>query len=418
MDRILEKKKGLQKKHIPYVAGGAALLILLGWLIFGDHSSSLKVDSRTVTIEKAQRGQFNDYVRVNGNVLPITTVQISPLESGNVDVKVVEEGAMVKKGDIIVKLTNPQLNMQILTSEADLAYQENQLRDTRVSMEQEKLNLRQERLQVEMNVARTKRRYEQYAALEKENLISHEEYLQAKEDYELAARQKELIYDRQVQDSIFRSLQIDNMEISLESMKKNMELIRQRVDNLNVRANIDGELGQLDVVLGQYVTAGTKVGQINDLSDYKIEAMIDEHYIDRVKAGLEGTFERQGKKFGLVVKTVFPEVRDGQFRTWCYLTGERPDNIRAGQTYYINLELGQPTDAIIIPRGAFYQTTGGSWIFVVSPDGKKAFRRSVKIGRQNPQYYEVLEGLDDGEQVIVSSYETFGDNEVLILKEF
>ncbi|HIW10156.1 MAG TPA: efflux RND transporter periplasmic adaptor subunit [Candidatus Rikenella faecigallinarum] len=416
MDRILEKKKGLQKKHIPYVAGGAALLILLGWLILGDHSSSLKVDSRTVTIEKAQRGQFNDYVRVNGNVLPITTVQISPLESGNVDVKVVEEGAMVKKGDIIVKLTNPQLNMQILTSEADLAYQENQLRDTRVSMEQEKLNLRQERLQVEMNVARTKRRYEQYAALEKENLISHEEYLQAKEDYELAARQKELIYDRQVQDSIFRSLQIDNMEISLESMKKNMELIRQRVDNLNVRANIDGELGQLDVVLGQYVTAGTKVGQINDLSDYKIEAMIDEHYIDRVKAGLEGTFERQGKKFGLVVKTVFPEVRDGQFRTWCYLTGERPDNIRAGQTYYINLELGQPTDAIIIPRGAFYQTTGGSWIFVVSPDGKKAFRRSVKIGRQNPQYYEVLEGLDDGERVIVSSYETFGDNEVLILK--
>ena len=416
MDRILEKKKGLQKKHIPYVAGGAALLILLGWLILGDHSSSLKVDSRTVTIEKAQRGQFNDYVRVNGNVLPITTVQISPLESGNVDVKVVEEGAMVKKGDIIVKLTNPQLNMQILTSEADLAYQENQLRDTRVSMEQEKLNLRQERLQVEMNVARTKRRYEQYAALEKENLISHEEYLQAKEDYELAARQKELIYDRQVQDSIFRSLQIDNMEISLESMKKNMELIRQRIDNLNVRANIDGELGQLDVVLGQYVTAGTKVGQINDLSDYKIEAMIDEHYIDRVKAGLEGTFERQGKKFGLVVKTVFPEVRDGQFRTWCYLTGERPDNIRAGQTYYINLELGQPTDAIIIPRGAFYQTTGGSWIFVVSPDGKKAFRRSVKIGRQNPQYYEVLEGLDDGERVIVSSYETFGDNEVLILK--
>lgn len=416
MDRILEKKKGLQKKHIPYAAGGAVLLILLGWLIFGDHSSSLKVDSRTVTIEKAQRGQFNDYVRVNGNVLPITTVQISPLESGNVDVKVVEEGAMVKKGDIIVKLTNPQLNMQILTSEADLAYQENQLRDTRVSMEQEKLNLRQERLQVEMNVARTKRRYEQYAALEKENLISHEEYLQAKEDYELAARQKELIYDRQVQDSIFRSLQIDNMEISLESMKKNMELIRQRVDNLNVRANIDGELGQLDVVLGQYVTAGTKVGQINDLSDYKIEAMIDEHYIDRVKAGLEGTFERQGKKFGLVVKKVFPEVRDGQFRTWCYLTGERPDNIRAGQTYYINLELGQPTDAIIIPRGAFYQTTGGSWIFVVSPDGQKAFRRAVKIGRQNPQYYEVLEGLDDGERVIVSSYETFGDNEVLILK--
>lgn len=416
MDRVLEKRKGLKKKHIPYVAGGAALLLILIWLIFGDHSSSLKVDSRTVTVETARKGQFNDYVRVNGNVLPITTVQVSPLESGNVDVKVVEEGALVKEGDVIVKLTNPQLNMQILTSEADLAEKENLLRNTRVSMEQEKLNLQKERLQLEMEVTRKKRKYEQYEALHKENLISDEEYQQAKEDYELAIKQKTLVYERQEQDSLFRSLQVVNMEISLESMKKNMELIRQRVDNLNVKANIDGELGLLDVVLGQYVTAGTKVGQINDLSDYKIEAMIDEHYIDRVKPGLEGTFERQGGKFGLVVKTVFPEVRNGQFRTWCYLTGDRPENIRSGQTYYINLELGQPTDAIIIPRGAFYQTTGGSWIFVVSPDGEKAYRRPVKIGRQNPQYYEVLEGLDDGEKVIVSSYETYGDNEVLLLK--
>lgn len=415
MDRVLEKKKGLQKKHIPYVAGGVALLLILGWLILGDHSSSLKVDSRTVTIETARKGQFNDYVRVNGSVLPITTVQVSPLESGNVDVKVVEEGALVKKGDVIVKLTNPQLNMQILTSEADLAEKENLLRNTRVSMEQEKLNLQKERLQLEMEVARKKRKYEQYESLHKEQLISDEEYRQAKEDYELVIKQKELVYERQEQDSIFRKIQVDNMEISLESMKKNMELIRQRVDNLNVKANINGELGLLDVVLGQYVTAGTKVGQINDLSDYKIEAMIDEHYIDRVKPGLEGTFERQGSKFGLMVKTVFPEVRNGQFRTWCYLTGERPDNIRSGQTYYINLELGQPTDAIIIPRGAFYQTTGGSWIFVVSPDGQKAYRRPVKIGRQNPQYYEVLEGLDDGEKVIVSSYETYGNNEVLLL---
>lgn len=416
MDRVLEKKKGLQKKHIPYVAGGVVLLAALGWLILGDHSSSLKVDSRTVTVETAKKGQFNDYVRVNGNVLPITTVQVSPLESGNVDVKVVEEGAMVRKGDVIVKLTNPQLNMQILTSEADLAEKENLLRNTRVSMEQEKLNLQKERLQLEMGLLRAKRKYEQYAALNKENLISQEEYLQAKEDYELSIKQKTLVYERQEQDSIFRSLQVDNMEISLESMKKNMMLIRQRVDNLNVKANIDGELGLLDVVLGQFVNAGTKVGQINDLSNYKIEAMIDEHYIDRVKSGLQGTFERQGAKFGLVVKTVFPEVRNGQFRTWCYLTAERPENIRSGQTYYINLELGQPTDAIIIPRGAFYQSTGGSWIFVVSPDGNKAYRRPVKIGRQNPQYYEVIEGLDDGEKVIVSSYETYGDNQVLLLK--
>lgn len=416
MDRVIEKKKGIKKKHIPYIAGGAFLLIVLGWLIFGDHSSSLKVDSRLLTIETAKQGEFNDYVRVNGNVLPITTVQISPLEPGNVDEKVVEEGAMVKKGDIIVKLSNPQLNMQILTSEADLAEKENLLRNTRVSLEQEKLRLRQERLNIEMDVIRKQRKAEQYATLYKENLVSKEDYLQAKEDYDLAENQKELIYDRQEQDSIFRSLSVVNMEINLESMKENMKLIRERVDNLNVKANISGELGQLDIVLGQYIQAGTKVGQINDLSDYKIEAMIDEHYIDRIKPGLEGTFERQGTKYGLVVRTVFPEVRNGQFRTWCYLQGDRPENIRSGQTYYINLELGQPTQSIIIPRGAFYQTTGGSWIFVVSADGNKAYRRPVKIGRQNPQFYEVLEGLDAGEQVIVSSYETFGDNQVLILK--
>ncbi len=416
MDRILEKKKGIQKKHWPYLAGGAFLLIVVGWAIFGDHSSSLKVDSRLLTVESVSRGQFNDYVRVNGNVLPITTVQVSPLESGNVDVKVVEEGAMVRKGDVLVRLSNPQLNMQILNNEADLAEKENLLRNTRVSMEQEKLRLRQERLNTEMDVVQKKRRAEQYAALYAENLISKEEHLQAQESYELAEKQKELIYDRQIQDSIFRSLSVVNMEISLESMKENMKLIRERVENLNVKATIDGELGQLEVVLGQYISAGQKLGQINDLSDYKIEAMIDEHYIDRVRAGLEGSFERQGVKYGLRVRTVFPEVRGGQFRTWCYLTGARPDNIRAGQTYYINLELGQPTESILIPRGAFYQTTGGSWIFVVSADGDRAYRRPVKIGRQNPQYYEVLEGLDVGERVIVSSYETFGDNQTLILK--
>lgn len=416
MDRVLEKKRGLQKKHLPYVLGGAVLLAAAGWLLFGDHRTALKVDRRTVAIETARHGEFNDYVRVNGSVLPITTVQVSPFESGNVEEKVVEEGAMVRKGDVIVRLTNPQLNMQILTSEADLAEKENLLRNTRVSMEQEKLNLQKERLQLEMDVARAKRRCDQYEALHRDALVPTEEYVQAKEDYELSLKQKELVFERQKQDSIFRSLQVDNMEISLESMRRNMELIRQRVDNLNIRANIDGELGLLDVVLGQYVTAGAKVGQINDLSDYKIEAMIDELYIDRVKPGLTGTLERQGNRYGLVMKTVFPEVRNGQFRTWCYLTGERPENIRSGQTYSVNLELGQPTEAVLIPRGAFYQTTGGSWIFVVSPDGSRAYRRPIKIGRQNPKFYEVLEGLDAGEQVIVSSYETYGDNQVLELK--
>lgn len=413
MDKIIEQKKGLKRKHIPYIAGGVFVLAVAAWLIFADHSSSLKVDTRTVSIETVTDGQFNDYVRVNGSVLPITTVQLAPLEGGTVDQKVVEEGASVKKGDVILKLSNPQLNIAILESEASLAEKENFLRNTRVQMEQEKLNLRKERLQLELDVTRKLRAYQQKEALYAEKLVAREEYLQAKEDYEIAIAQRTLVFERQKQDSIFRLQQVENMEINLTSMQRNMALVRQRVDNLNVKSPIDGELGMLDIVLGQSVNSGQKVGQINDLTAYKIEAMIDEHYIDRVKEGLTGTFERGGEKYDLRVGKVFPEVRSGQFRTWLYITSAKPENMRAGQTYYINLELGQPTQSVIIPRGAFYQTTGGAWIFVV--DGDKAFRRQIKIGRQNPQYYEVLEGLKAGEKVIVSSYDNYGENETLIL---
>ena len=252
--------------------------------------------------------------------------------------------------------------------------------------------------------------------LYEENLIAKEEFLKAQEDYELASKKYNLVVERLRQDSISRTIQMDEMETSLSNMRKNIALVHERKEHLNVRSQIDGELGLLDVVLGQNVSAGQKIGQINDLSDYKIEALIDEHYIDRVKKGLSATFERQGSDFELNVRKVYPEVRDGKFRTDFVFTGERPDNIRSGQTYYINLELGQPTESIIIPRGTFFQSTGGSWIFVLDKDGKKAYRRKIKIGRQNPQYYEVIDGLEAGEKVIVSSYESYKDNEVLVLE--
>jgi HlyD family secretion protein len=206
------------------------------------------------------------------------------------------------------------------------------------------------------------------------------------------------------------------MEDNLANMRRNVILIRERKEHLNIRSQIDGELGLLDVALGQNVSPGQKIGQINDLSDYKVEALIDEHYIDRVRTGLSASFERQSSHYGLVVRKVYPEVREGRFRTDFVFTGERPDNIRSGQTYYINLELGQPTESIIIPKGTFFQNTGGNWIFVLDADGKRAYRRNIRIGRQNPQYYEVLEGLAAGEKVIVSSYESYKDNQTLILE--
>ncbi len=416
MDIQLEKKKGLRKKHIPYVIGGALFVFLLGWIIFGDHAATLRVDARSLTVSEVRRDQFNDFFRVDGQVQPITVVQLSPEEGGIVQEKVVEEGAKVKKGDVIVRLSNSNLDLEILNAEAELAEKQNLLRNTQVTMEQDKLTNETERAQYEIDMRRARRAYEQQKQLYEEELVAKEDYLKAQEDYDLAARKYDLVVKRLYQDSISRGIQMEEMEFSLANMRRNIQLIHQRKENLNVRSQIDGELGLLDVVLGQNISPGQMIGQINDLSDYKIEAMIDEHYIDRVRPGLSATFERQGATFALTVRKVYPEVREGKFRTDFVFTGERPDNIRSGQTYYINLELGQPTESVIIPKGTFFQSTGGSWIFVLDADGKKAYRRQIKIGRQNPQYYEVLEGLEPGERVIVSNYESYKDNEVLVLE--
>ena len=416
MDIQLEKKKGLKKKHIPYVAGGMLFLALVLWIIFGNHASSLKVDARSLSIGKVTHEQFNDFVRVNGQVQPITIIQLSPEEGGIVQERLVEEGTTVQKGQIIIRLSNSSLDLSILNSEAELAEKQNFLRNTQVTMEQEKLSIRQEKLQLDLEIKRKLRAFQQQEQLYKEELIAREEYLQAKEDYELAREKRTLVIERQKQDSLYRSVQVDQMEDNLANMRRNVLLIRERKENLNIKSPINGELGLLDVVLGQSISMGQKIGQINDLSDFKIEALVDEHYIDRVKQGLSATFDRQDAQYALRVRKVFPEVRDGKFRTEFIFEGTRPDNIRSGQTYYINLELGQPSDAILIPKGSFFQSTGGSWIFVLDPSGKKAYRRKIKIGRQNPQYYEVSEGLEAGEKVVVSSYESYKDNEILILE--
>ncbi|HJC53479.1 MAG TPA: efflux RND transporter periplasmic adaptor subunit [Candidatus Alistipes merdavium] len=420
MDIRIEKKKGLRalftKRGIPYLAGALFLLFVV-WLLVRDNSSTLRVDARTISVGTVARGEFNDYIRVTGQVQPITTVQLSPLEAGIVERLVVEEGASVRKGDVLVELSNTSLTLEILNSEAELAEKQNILRNTLISMEQEKLTLRLDKVQLDLDVERKRRTWQQNEELYRSNLIAREEWLQSKEDYELAAKKRELNIERQVQDSLYRTVQVEQMEDNLANMKRNMQLIRERIDNLRVKSPIDGEVGLLDVVLGQSVTSGQKIGQVNDLSDYKVEAQIDESYIDRVRAGLEATFERQDTAFTMRLRKVYPEVRNGQFRADFTFVGAHPRNIRSGQTYYLHLELGQPTDAVIIPRGSFYQSTGGAWIYVLAPEGDRAYKRPIRIGRQNPQYYEVLEGLEPGERVIVSGYENYGANDVLILNK-
>lgn len=415
MDRPIEKKS-FPRRYAGYIAAAVVAVALLAWLIFGSTASTMTIDSNEITISDVTRGEFDDYVRLNGQVVPIQVVQISPEEGGIVREKVVEEGTRVRKGDVILRLSNSSLDLQILNAEAELAEKQNLLRNTQITMQQDQLNNRTEQATLDMDCERKLRAYKQNSRLYNEKLISQEEFLKSREDYDLARRKQQLIGQRLNQDSLYRHVQMEQMEDNLQNMRKNVLLVRERKNKLEVRSNIDGELGLLDVELGQNIQAGQNIGQINDLSDFKIETKIDEHYIDRVRAGLTATITRDGKQYQLRVRKVYPEVRNGSFRTDFVFEGTRPEQMRSGQTYYIELALGKSSQATLIPRGTFFQTTGGNWIFVLDRSNKKAYRRNISIARQNPQYYEVTEGLEPGERVITSGYEAFKDNEVLILK--
>ncbi len=412
---IKQKKYWIKKKYWPWIGGGIVLVVALVLLGLGNFTSSLKVDRRGLSIGEVKSGQFDDYVSVDGSVVPIQVVQISPEEGGVVLQKVVEEGAHVSKGDIIVRLSNSNLDLQILNAESELAEKQDMLRNTELSLEQDQLSNRNEAAQLAMDVKSKQRAYNHQEQLQKEQLNSREDYLKAKEDYELAKEKNALIQQRLRKSTQLRRAQMDQMQDNLASMQKNVELVRERKAKLDVRSTIDGEVGLLDVELGQSIQPGQKIGVVNDLSDFKVEAQVDEHYIDRVHPGLSATFEQGGKRYALTVRKVYPEVRDGRFKIDFVFHGERPSNIRTGQTYYVDLQLGEAKRAVLIPKGTFYSVTGGQWIFVLDHDGHRAYRRNIRIGRQNPQYYEVTEGLEPGERVIVSGYESYKDYKELVL---
>ena len=415
MDRIIDNKKSLLKKYGWTSALGVGILLLFVWAVAGWNGNVARVEASQLTISTVREGEFADYIQFNGQVVPIQVVQISPEEGGIVQEKVVEEGARVRKGEVLVRLSNSNLDLQILNAEAELAEKQNLLRNTQVAMQQDRLNNETEDVTLAMDVQRKLRAYRQKERLYEEKLISREDYLQSKEDYELVQRKQELVKQRLEQDSTYRTLQMEQMEDNLENMQRNVLLVRGRKEKLEICSPIDGQLGLLDVELGQSIGAGQKIGQINDLTDFKIEANLSEHYIDRMRSGLQATLKRDGRSYALRVRKVFPEVREGLFRTELVFEQGHPESIRIGQTYNLSLELGQSQQATLLPRGTFFQATGGKWVFVLSQDGRKAYRRSIRIGRQNPQYYEVEEGLAPGERVITSGYEAFREREELVL---
>jgi HlyD family secretion protein len=411
MDRKIEKKKGIRPKHVLYALAGIAVIALLFYLIKTAGTSTFRADKDKITISTVEAGSFKDYISIIGTVAPMTTIYLDVDEGGKVVEKVIEEGELVKKGDVIIRMVNNDLNLQILNTESQLAYQSNELRNTLIGMEQQKISNKQQLLNIDYELIRLKRNYEQNKELYDKGFISKENYLISKDNFELAQRDRELRYERMVQDSIFRENQKIQMNSSLRNMQQNLAMVRQRLEDLNVKAPADGQLGTLDIEIGQSINRGQRIGQLQIMDKFKVIAQVDEHYIDRVRRDLLATFERQDRQFDIDVMKVYPEVRDGRFQVDLQFTNEIPDNLRTGQTYHIRLELGQPVEAVLLPRGGFFQSTGGQWVFVLDESGKSATKRNIRIGRQNPLFYEVLEGLNPGEKVITSSYEMFGTNE-------
>ena len=416
MDKKIEKKKGLSKKTIWITVGVVAISLIFYNIVFGDKSSKLNVDLEKISIEDVEEDIFQDYIAVQGVVEPIKTIYLDAVEGGRVEEILREEGSMLKKGDPIMRLSNNNLILEISNTEAQVLRTINELRNARNYMQQQLLSSNIQILQLGKDVRKLKRNYEKNKLLYKENHISDEEYQQSKEEYFTASKLLKLQKEHHKSDSIYREVQVSSLEESVNTMTENLKLAQKRLDNLNIKAPVDGELATLNPEIGEVINYGTRVGTINILDSYKLRVDIDEHYVARVDRGLVGEADFAGTKYTARIAKLFPEVQNGRFAVDMVFTEEVPSQIKIGQTSRIKLELGESQKAMLLPKGGFYQSTGGQWVYVVDPSGDFAVKRQISIGRQNPRYYEVLDGLNEGEEVIVSSYDNFGDVEKLILK--
>jgi len=417
MDRKIENKGKISKKTL-WIAGGSFLIVVtIINAVFGDKSSKYNVEADKISIEPVKFELFQDYIAVIGTVEPIHTIFIDAVEGGKIEEKYLEEGAMVEAGDKIMKLSNTNLLLDIIYRQNMLSDQENNLRSQRLQMEQYKLSIKSQLIEMTRSFKQTKRLFDNNSQLFNSELISKDEYLKSKEDYEYNRDKLSLLMESQKQDSIFRSVNIKQLESSVGLMQENVALIKEKGSNLVVKAPVKGQIAQIIPELGQSMGAGQRLAQINVLESYKMHVEIDEHYIARIIRNLPGDFEFDGNTYQLEITKIYPEVKSGRFAVDMEFKGQVPKQIRIGQTARIRLQLGESKQALLVSRGGFYQSTGGQWIYVVSKDNKKAIKRNIHIGRQNPKYYEVLDGLEQGENVIVSSYETFGDADQLVLKK-
>ncbi len=417
MDRIIEKKKWTIKKVLWLTVGGIIAILIIYNIFWGDRSSKLNVRTERITIEEIKEDFFQDYITITGTVFPIRTVFLDAIEGGRVEEIYIEAGSMVEEGDVILKLSNTNLHLSIMNREASLAEQMNNLRNTRLFMEQNKLGLRRQLLELDYEINIQEREYENKKDLYEKNFVSDKEFTDIKDRYEYLLNSRELVIENQKQDSIFRAVQVKQLEESVERMEENLALVRRKLDDLNVKALVSGELAFVNAEIGEAKSAGERLGQINVLDSYKIQANIDEHYISRVNVNLPGEFVFTNETYKLKTTKIYPEVRNGRFSVDLEFVENYPQNIRIGQTFRVKLELGQSKVALLVPRGGFFQSTGGQWIYVLDKSESFAEKRDIRLGSMNPRYIEVLEGLEAGEKVVISNYDNFGDVDKLILKD-
>ncbi len=415
MDKIIERSAW--SKYKPYtLIAGAAIVIISALVVGAKRNDSLKIDNRRIGISTVENGEFQEFIAFSGAVVPIKTYFLDAIEGGRVESRYIEAGTYVQKGDKIISLANTNLLLDIMYREAELFQQSNNLRNTKLAMQQNRLNIQSQLLDLDYQILQAKRIYERNDKLADKDMISSEEYESSRDDYQFLVKKRVLTLQSFEQDSIYREVQVEQLESGLQRMQDNMEIVKQNLDNLVITAPVSGQLTSLNAEIGEAKVRGERLGQIDILDGFKVSAPVDEHFITRVQLNQPAHFSIGSKEYTVLLNKIYPEVVNGQFRIELGFEEIEPEDIRRGQTIHMRLELGNSSEAILLRRGGFYQETGGQWVYVLDEGGQSASKREVKLGRQNQDYYEVLEGLEPGDQVITSSYHQFGDYEQLFFK--
>jgi HlyD family secretion protein len=413
MDKKLEKKFWSLKRTGMF--SGIALFVgfVAYQFVFADKRTKLNVDKEKITVSNVTQGVFDEFIAVSGVVQPIKTYRIDAIEGGYVKEKILEGGSTVKEGDIILRLENNRLQMEFVQQETEINRLINELQNTRLRLKQDKYGLKRTLNDVDYQLAQAKDYYERNEKLYRDKVISEQEFLKVKRDYEKLRNQQGIEVSSQTYQEQNSSLQIKQLEGTLQNSQRNLQLMRQNLSNLVVRAPVGGLLSSIETEVGSSITSGQNIGQIDDLNGFKMRAGVDEHYISRIFVGLKGTMEFNNQNYEMVISKVYPEVKSGRFEVDMTFATKTPEGIKRGQSASIRMELGKSSQATLIPVGGFFSETGGNWIYVMDATGKKAVKRTITLGRRNPDFFEVMEGLKPGEKVITSSYENFGKNEVL-----